>query len=197
MARVPYLDAEDLPEADRDLLQRPIALNRALVNSPGLARGWRGLAQYIRYGSPLDPRLRELAIIQVGYLTRSEYEYSHHTKLGIEQFGVTPEDILAIARETDHGGGDFPELETAVLRAAREMVTNLAVADDTFAVLSRWLSIEMVTDLIVTIGFYCGVVRILASLQIDVEDDYAPYLERFPLPETPPAGGLKGSNDAA
>jgi alkylhydroperoxidase family enzyme len=61
-------------------------------------------------------------------------------------------------------------------------VTDLAVSDATFATLSRHLKRDTVVDLIVTIGFYCGVVRILASLQIDVEDDYAPYLERFPLP---------------
>ena len=33
-----------------------------------------------------------------------------------------------------------------------------------------------------TIGFYHAVVRVLATLQIDVEDDYMPYLEKFPLP---------------
>ena len=186
MARVPYLSPEDLAEADRDLLQRPITLHRALVNSPGMARAFGGLGRHIRYGSRLDARLRELAIIQVGYLTRSDYEFSHHAKLGIEQFGVTPDDIRAIARDTDHGDGGFPELESAVLRAAREMVTDLAVSDATYAVLSAGLERDMVIDLIVTIGFYCGVVRILASLQIDVEEDYAPYLERFPFP--PQAG---------
>ena len=36
-----------------------------------------------------------------------------------------------------------------------------------------------------TIAFYCGVVRLLASLQIDVEDDYRRYLEEFPLPAWP------------
>lgn len=188
MARIPYLDPDDLAEADRDLLKRPITLYRALVNSPGMARAFSGLGQHIRYRSPLDPRLRELAIIQVGYLTRSPYEYSHHCKLGLDQFGVTEADIRAISRETDSNGdggdgaGGFPELETAVLRAAREMVTDLAVSDITFAVLERHLDRERLVDLIVTIGFYCGVVRVLASLQIDVEDDYAPYLERFPFP---------------
>lgn len=183
MARVPYLSANDLDEADRDLLKRPITLYRALVNSPGMARAFSGLGQYIRHRSTLDPRLRELAIIQVGYLTRSDYEFSHHCKLGIDQFGVTPEDIRAIGRETDHGDGGFPELEAAVLRAAREMVTELAVADATFATLERHLDRERLVDLIVTIGFYCGVVRVLASLKIDVEADYAPYLQRFPFPE--------------
>ena len=74
MARIPYLDVDDLAEGDKDLLNRPIALARAMVNSPGMARAFGGLARHIRYGSPLDMRLRELAIIQVGYLARSDYE---------------------------------------------------------------------------------------------------------------------------
>ena len=190
MARIPYLEVEDLDEADRDLLKRPITLYKALVNSPGMARAWGGLGQHIRYGSPLDPRLRELAIIQVGYLTRSDYEYSHHVKLGIDQFGVTPEDVHAISRETDHGDGGFPELENAVLRAAREMAIELAVSDGTFELLSKHLNHETVVDLVVTIGFYCGVVRVLATLEIDVEEAYAPYLDKFPLPKTPHTSGV-------
>ena len=45
-------------------------------------------------------------------------------------------------------------------------------------------------DLVVTIGFYNAVVRVLASLEIDVEPDYQPYLDEFPLP----AAG-KGRNE--
>jgi hypothetical protein len=59
MARVPDLSVEDLAEADRDLLKRPIALHKALTNSPKAARAFSGLGQFIRYGSRLDPRLRE------------------------------------------------------------------------------------------------------------------------------------------
>ena len=33
-----------------------------------------------------------------------------------------------------------------------------------------------------TIAFYNGVVRILATLQIDVEPDYQKYLDEYPLP---------------
>ena len=52
MARFPYLDVEDLPEDQRHLLKRPIALHRQLVHSPGAAKavgsacgrngGWAG-----------------------------------------------------------------------------------------------------------------------------------------------------------
>ena len=128
MARIPYLDVDDLAEGDKDLLNRPIALAQAMVNGPGARFG--GLARHIRYGSPLDMRLRELAIIQVGYLARSDYEYSHHTKLGLDEFGVSEADIRAISAETDRGeeAGGLPPLDTAVLRAAREMVAGGAAA---------------------------------------------------------------------
>ena len=74
-------------------------------------------------------------------------------------------------------------LAKAVLRAAREMTTDLAISDQTFAELRRELDHERLTDLVLTIGFYNGVVRILATLQIDVEDGYHKYLDEFPLPK--------------
>ena len=62
MARLPYLDAQDLAPADRDLLARPINLFRLMVHSPGGARAFNALGRYIRFDSPLDPRLREQAM---------------------------------------------------------------------------------------------------------------------------------------
>jgi hypothetical protein len=41
---------------------------------------------------------------------------------------------------------------------------------------------EQVIDLAMTIAFYNGVVRLLATLQIDVEPEYQRYLDRHPLP---------------
>src|SRR5262245_32280621 len=88
MARVPYLDPADLAPQNRDLLARNINLYRALAHSPDAARNFMNVGRYIRYHSRLDPRLREMAILQVGYVTRSPYEYSHHIKIG-RDFGVT------------------------------------------------------------------------------------------------------------
>ena len=41
---------------------------------------------------------------------------------------------------------------------------------------------EKVVDLTLTIGFYNAVVRVLGTLQIDVEPDYMPYLQKYPFP---------------
>ena len=56
MARVPYLDSQDLKPQDRDLLARNINLYRALCHSPGAARKFSGLGSYIRHKSKLDPQ---------------------------------------------------------------------------------------------------------------------------------------------
>src|SRR3954464_15468048 len=182
MARVPYLQQSDLPPEHQDILARPIALNRAMANGPNAEKGVTGLAMYIRHHSKLDPRLRELAILQVGYLTRSPYEYSHHVEIG-RDFGVSDDDIRAIGEETAGRATKLEPLAKAVLRAAREMTTGLAISDQTFAELGRDLDHERLTDLVLTIGFYNGVVRILATMQIDVEDGYQKYLDEFPLPK--------------
>ena len=68
MARLPYINIDQLIDNDRDLLKRPINLFRQLVNSPDGARAFGTLADFIRHKSTLNPRLREMAIIQVGYL---------------------------------------------------------------------------------------------------------------------------------
>jgi alkylhydroperoxidase family enzyme len=181
MARVPYLEQSDLPPEHRDILERPIALNRAMANNPEAARAMTGLAMYIRRNSKLDPRLRELAILQVGYLARSPYEYSHHVKIGRDA-GLSDDDIRAIGEETRGWPSGLDPVARTVLRAAREMTERLAMSDETFAALERALGRALVIDLTLTIAFYNAVVRMLATLQIDVEPEYQRYLEEFPLP---------------
>jgi alkylhydroperoxidase family enzyme len=182
MARLPYLEVDDVAPEDRDLLSRNISLHRALANSPNGARSFHQLAQWIRHQSRLDPRLRELAILQVGYMTRCAYEYSHHIKIG-RDFGVSDDDIRAIIAETAGEESGLTELDRTALQAAREMTDGLKISDETFAVLRAHLDEERIVDLVMIIAFYNGVVRLLESLEIDVEPEYQTYLEEFPFPE--------------
>lgn len=181
MARVPYLTVNDLSEENKDLLKRGITLHRALVNSPNAARAFGGLGQFIRFKSRLDPRLREMAILQVGWATRAPYEWSHHIKIGMG-FGVTKDDIRAIIADTDGKPTTLGALDRLVLRAAREAVAGPGIAEATVNELKQHLDNELLVDLTVTIAFYCAVVRLLSSLAIDVEPEYQPYLDEFPLP---------------
>src|SRR5260370_39998250 len=99
MVRLAYLDRSDpLPER-QDLVARNVNVYRVLAHIPRAARSLNAWARFSRDGSRLDPRLRELAILQVGYLTRSAWEFSHHVRIGRE-VGVTDDEIRAVADET-------------------------------------------------------------------------------------------------
>src|SRR5437870_401070 len=167
MARLPYLDRSDLLPEHQDLLARNLNLYRVLSHSPRAARSLNTLARYIRDGSRLDPRLRELAILQVGYLSRSAWEYSHHIRIGRE-IGLTDDEIRAVADETSGRPTSLDPLAKAVLRGAREMTLDLAMSEETFAALRQELENELLPDLEVTIGFYNGLERLLAPMYVDV-----------------------------
>jgi alkylhydroperoxidase family enzyme len=180
MARLPYLKKGDIPGFP-DLPRSDTNISRALCNSPRAAQVQGALAMYIRHDSKLDPRLRELAILQVGYVAKSKYEYAHHCALCLE-FGATEADILAVADETAGRPTHFDPLTKAVLSAAREMSLKIDLSDETYAVLRQHLDNERLLDLLLAISSYNAVVRLLSALRIDLEDDYKQYLEKFPLP---------------
>ena len=123
MARLPYLEADQIAPEYRDMLKRNTNLHKLLVNSPDMARAFNGIGGYIRFKSKLDPRLRELAILQVGWLEKSEYEFTHHVKIG-KEFSVTDEDIQSLMAETEGKPSKLEPLAKAILKGAREMVTS-------------------------------------------------------------------------
>ena len=180
MARLPYLDVTDLAPEHKHLLKRNINLLRLMSQSPKGATAFHTMGQYIRHESPLNPRLREMAILQVGYMTRCVYEYTHHIKIS-RDFGVSDEDIRAVAEETKGHATSLDVLTQAVLRAAREMTQGFAAKDSTFEVLKAHLDNESLTDLVLIISFYNAVVRFLETMQIDNEPEYQALLADFPF----------------
>jgi alkylhydroperoxidase family enzyme len=181
MARLPYLEPEQVAPEYRDMLKRNTNLHKLLVNSPDMARAFNGVGSYIRFKSKLNPRLRELAILQVGWLEKSEYEFTHHVKIG-KEFGVTDEDIAALMIETEGMQSRLEPLARSVLKGAREMTRNLEMSMETFAEIKRHLYNEEMVDLVLTIAFYNAVVRVLATMKIDNEPYYKEVLQQYPIP---------------
>src|SRR6266481_6638045 len=127
MARLPYLESDQVAPEYRDMLKRNTNLHKLLVNSPDMARAFSGIGTYIRFKSKLDPRLRELAILQVGWMEKSEYEFTHHVKIG-KEFGVTDDDIKAMMIETEGVQSRLDPVARAILKGAREMTRDLEMS---------------------------------------------------------------------
>lgn len=180
MARLPYLEKSDLAPENQDLLKREITLFKAMVHSPNAARAFQGLGGFIRHKSRLDPRLREIAILAVGWITQAPYEWSHHVKIG-QEFGVSEGDIHALIAECDGRPNALEPVAKLIIKAAGEMTTAMAVSDATFSEMRQSFDNERLTDLVITMAFYNAVVRYLGTMRIDVEPEYQPYLDKFPL----------------
>jgi arylformamidase len=180
MARVPYVETESLPENQRSLAPPDSHIFRALVHSPEALRRYKGLTKFIREESGLDSRLREMALIQIGYAADCPYEYTHHIKTGL-RYGVSRDDIHAIADESAGNTTALDSVAKAVLRAARQLTLGNDIDESTFHTLQSALGDEQLMELLFSVVTYTGTVKLLTSLRIDLEDAYKPYLDEFPI----------------
>jgi alkylhydroperoxidase family enzyme len=181
MTRVPYVRMDEIPAEYADIAARRINIYRVAAHSLEGARAFSMLGKYIRYSSKLDARLRELVVLQVGYVTRCGYEFYHHLKIG-KQFGVTDDDVHAMIGETRGEETRLDVVDKAALRMARQLTHQIAVDQDTFATLSGRLPIDALIDLALTISHYNGAVRFLHCFDVDLEEEYEALVAKFPLP---------------
>jgi len=173
-ARVPYLNREDLAEADRVIFDNLAAerggtvgnIFRALAHTPNLLRRFLGLGGELRNATELDPKLRELAIVTVGRLTDAQYEFVHHWNIA-RRVGVTREQLEALAdfEKSQH----FNDQERSVIRYAIEATNNVRVSDATWNALKLFLDTRRIMELVQNVAFYNMVVRVLVPVGVELE----------------------------
>jgi AhpD family alkylhydroperoxidase len=179
MARVPYRSAQDATTSEDKAVWRRLETERrlptanvfrAVANAPAILDASLSYADALRHETDLDPKLRELAILAVGHASGVEYEVAHHSAHAVRA-GVTVEQLADLADFATSKA--FDPLERAVMRLAHEATVNVGVPDAIWADVSAHLSEKEMVELVLTIGFYNNGVRIMAMLDIDMEDDYA------------------------
>jgi 4-carboxymuconolactone decarboxylase len=188
--RYPALNPNDLTgeqKAYLENLQKPPRNNttgltnppfRVYMRSPELATKVEALSDYVRWGSGLEPRLTELAIMITARQWSSQWIWRGHYRAAVRG-GLDPSvgaDIAA-GRRPDKMKGD----EAILYDYATQMYRDKAVSDATFAAAVKTFGEKGLIDLVATMGYYDTVAMTLITAKaVAPKDDDVPQLAALP-----------------
>ncbi|MGA2454013.1 MAG: carboxymuconolactone decarboxylase family protein [Solirubrobacteraceae bacterium] len=170
MARLPPLDRSDAEPLVRQALERlpQLAIFATVANAQGSFVNW------LRFGGDcldsrwFDPVLRELAILRVARLTPgAQYEWVQHVPI-LLAVGGTPEQVAALEAD-DLEAEALGEDGRLVLRFTSQVVLDATPDDATFAAISARFTPAEITQLLLVIGQYMMVARVMATAQLEVD----------------------------
>jgi alkylhydroperoxidase family enzyme len=152
-----------------------INLDKALLWSEPLARGWNVYLGAVRTGLPTSRKLRELGICTVALLTGAAYEYKHHAPDFLTAGGTQAElDALnAVVKADARAPADHPAfgaVEQLVVRYAAQMTLDVKVSDEVFEGLRQHFDTTGLVELTSAIATYNMVARFLVALGVSPEE---------------------------
>ncbi len=170
MALLPYGDQGAASEETLKLLNSgAIKLNvaRMIANSNAVFKYFNQLGGALIGKAKLDPKLREIAILRTAKVTGSVYEWTQHVPMA-KHVGVTEAQVAAMDKW--QGAACFNDLERRVLRFTDEVAANVKGSHEALEALKKDLSPEEIVELILSIGFWGMVARLLETTEVDLED---------------------------
>lgn len=176
--RIPLLPLEE-SKAAAERAGVPVALAelnvfRLLLRRPRTARAISDLLLSLLFGGELDDRLRELAIMRIGWVTGSDYEWTQHWKIAQERFGLRREELLALRDWQRHEV--FGEAERSVLAATDETLATGTITAATWARCEAHLGgRNPCVELVVALGAWRLISQLTRSLEIPLEDGVASW----------------------
>lgn len=170
MARIPYLDPDDAePRVAEALAKAPdLRIFRMVANAQRAFPAWLRFGGAMLDPAEFDPLLREFAITRVAVMTPgADYEWVQHAQVTLD-VGGTQQQLEAIKRG---------ELDAAVLgpdgqlvvRFTSQVVRDAAPDEETFVAMRARFSAREIVHLLLVIGQYMMLGRIMATTQIDLD----------------------------
>lgn len=171
MALLPYVDESKASEKTREILgntPRKLNVARMIANSSdAVFQNFSRLGNSLMTRGKLDKKLREIAILRNARVCGSLYEYTQHVPIA-KSTGLTDAQITAI--DDWEKAACFNELERLVLRFTDEVARNVKGTHQTLEALSKKLGAGEIVELIMAIGFWGMVARILETTEVELED---------------------------
>ncbi len=170
MARLPYVEPENAPAKVKeafDLLPVKLNIFKMLANAETHFRPLLRLGAAILSQQELDPKLRELAILQAAKLTPGEYEWVQHVPIA-KAVGATDAEIQALERG-DLEAACFGDVERLMLAFGEDVLLRAKVADDRFAAMQKHFSPREIVEILITLGYYSMLARLTEVTHTDVQ----------------------------
>lgn len=171
MARVPYVESEDVPEEHRDLLvsslqDRPLHVYQAIGNNPAVLAGMRGFFSSLWNDSGLSDRERELVILAVSRAIESRYEYHQHVNIA-RDVGIDDDTIAAI------GDGELARLgdDERILVEYALAIVGGEVDAVTHDVIARAYDDEAIVGIAATVMGYVALGGLIDAFDLGLEGE--------------------------
>ena len=170
MSRLPVLDRSEAdPEVRRALERLPaLAIFGTVANAQGTFVNWLRFGGDCLDGRLFDAVLRELAILRVARLTPgAEYEWVQHVPILLAVGGSQAQVDALEGDEVEAAAlGDDGRL---VVRFTTQVVEDATPDEETFAAMSDRFTTAEITQLLLVIGQYMMVGRVMATAQLEVD----------------------------
>jgi 4-carboxymuconolactone decarboxylase len=164
------------PRSNTTALQNPPF--KVYMRSPELANKLEAVSDYVRWGSGLEPRLTELAIMITARQWSSQWIWRGHYRAAVRG-GLDPSvgaDIAAGKRPDK-----MKEDETALYNYAMEMYRDRSVSDQTYAAAVKQFGEKGLIDLVATMGYYDTVAMTLITAKaVAPKEEDVPQLAALP-----------------
>jgi 4-carboxymuconolactone decarboxylase len=170
MARIPVLDAaEARPEVRKALERLPqLAIFGTVANAQGSFVNWLRFGGDCLNASNFDPVLRELAILRVATLTPgADYEWTQHVPI-LLAVGGTERQVAAL-KSGDVAADVLGADGRLVVRFTEQVVIDATPDEQTFGEMRQRFSVAEIVQLLLVIGNYMMVGRVMATAQLEVD----------------------------
>ena len=169
MARIEPIQPEAASEKVREALDNlpPLNIFRTLAHAETAFRPFLRFGGAVLTRMQLDPLVRELAILAVAKEAEAEYEWIQHVAIA-KRVGASDEQIEAL--EHGDGGDAFDAAQHAAIELAVAVVRGPRISEDLWASVRSEFSDREIVELLLAIGDYLMLARVMTVLEIDLDE---------------------------
>jgi 4-carboxymuconolactone decarboxylase len=137
-----------------------------ILQHPALAKAFLTFNNHVATASTLDRRIRELLILRISWLRRSEYEFVQHLVLG-RNAGLSDAELERVQQGPDAKG--WAPIDADLVRCADELHAEARIQDATWERLSAHFSTAQLMDIVFAVGCYDLLAKVFKTLGVQLE----------------------------